>query len=114
MLTKRGVQVGTFVVEPDAAHVEGIINFSLDLIAMMNQVGPDDFLDAWHAIEAPAAQLAAKRCHPDEDHHVRQSRLDGHPRQLWRADGAGARQADIPVKARSRIFRRADRIERHG
>lgn len=66
MLTKRGVQGGTFVVEPDAAHVEGILNFSLDLLAMTNQVRLDDFLDAWHAIEAPAAQLAAKRCHPDD------------------------------------------------
>ena len=97
MLTKRGVQGGTFVVEPDAAHVEGILNFSLDLLAMTNQVGPDD----WLIVKV-------------EDHHVRQSRLDGHPRRLWRADGAGARQADIPVKARSRIFSRADRIERHG
>ena len=31
---------------------------------MTNRVGPDDFVDAWHAIEAPAAALAATRATP--------------------------------------------------
>lgn len=64
--TKRGVRGGTFVVDVDASHVEGLLNSTLNLLAVTNRVGPDDFLDAWHAIEAPAAALAAVRATPDD------------------------------------------------
>jgi len=62
--TKRGVHGGTFVVDVDASRVEGLLHGALDLLAMTNRVGPDDFVDAWHAIEAPAAALAATRATP--------------------------------------------------
>ena len=62
--TKRGVRGGTFVVDVDTSHVEGLLNSTLNLLAVTNRVGPDDFLDAWHAIEAPAAALAATRATP--------------------------------------------------
>jgi GntR family transcriptional regulator, transcriptional repressor for pyruvate dehydrogenase complex len=61
VVTKRGVRGGTFVVEVDPGHVEGMLSSTLDLLAVTNQVGSDDFLDAWQAIEAPAARLAASR-----------------------------------------------------
>ena len=64
--TKRGVHGGTFVVEMDASHVEGLLSSTLNLLAMTNRVGPDDFLDAWNAIEGPAAALAAVRATSDD------------------------------------------------
>jgi len=64
--TKRGVRGGTFVVDVDTSHVEGLLNSTLNLLAATNRVGPDDFLDAWHAIEAPAAALAATRATPTD------------------------------------------------
>ena len=67
VITKRGVRGGTFVIEPDATHVEGMLNTTLSMLALTNQVAPDDFLDAWMAIEAPAARLAATR---RTDEHV--------------------------------------------
>jgi DNA-binding FadR family transcriptional regulator len=69
--TKRGVHGGTFVVEVDASHVEGLLINTLDLLAMTNRVGPDDFLDAWNAIEAPAAALAAVRATPGDVDQLR-------------------------------------------
>lgn len=59
--TRRGVQGGAFVAEPDAGRVEGMLNMSLSMLALTNQVDARDFLEAMRALEAPAARLAALR-----------------------------------------------------
>jgi GntR family transcriptional repressor for pyruvate dehydrogenase complex len=58
--TRRGVHGGTFVVEVDTAHIEGLLNSTLNLLAVTEGVGVADFLEAWQAIEAPATALAAR------------------------------------------------------
>jgi DNA-binding FadR family transcriptional regulator len=67
VITKRGVRGGTFVIKPDADHVGEVLNTTLNMLVLTDQVAPDDFLDAWMAIEAPAARLAALR---RTDEHV--------------------------------------------
>jgi GntR family transcriptional regulator, transcriptional repressor for pyruvate dehydrogenase complex len=59
--TRRGVQGGAFVAEPDAGRVEGMLNMSLSMLALTNQVDAGDFLEAMRALEGPAARLAAER-----------------------------------------------------
>ena len=65
LVTRRGVLGGTFVAEPDSERIEGVLNDAFQVLALTNQVSATDFLDAWLAIEAPAARLAAR--HRAED-----------------------------------------------
>ena len=58
--TRRGVHGGTFVVEVNTAHLEGLLSTTLDQLAVTKRVGVGDFLQAWVAIEAPATALAAR------------------------------------------------------
>ena len=60
VVTRRGVNGGTFVAELDASRVEGVLNSALDTLALTNQVDSGDFLTAWMAIEGPSARLAAR------------------------------------------------------
>jgi len=61
LTTRRGVQGGTFVAELDSSRIEGVLNTTLHVLALTNQVGAADFLEAWQALEVPAARLAARR-----------------------------------------------------
>jgi DNA-binding FadR family transcriptional regulator len=77
--TRRGVRGGTFVVDVDPVRVEGLLHTTLNLLAITNRVGADDFLDAWQAIEAPAAVLAAGRIGADEVEQLRHLCAPGDP-----------------------------------
>lgn len=61
VVTRRGVNGGTFVAELDGSRVEGVLNSALETLVLTNQVDSQDFLTAWMAIEGPAARLAARR-----------------------------------------------------
>ncbi len=61
LVTRRGVHGGTFVAELDPMHIAGVLDTAFNILAVTNQVGAADFLEAWRAIEAPAARLAARR-----------------------------------------------------
>jgi GntR family transcriptional regulator, transcriptional repressor for pyruvate dehydrogenase complex len=61
VVTRRGVHGGTFVAELDPARVEGVLNNAFNLLALTNKVRAADFLEAWQAIDVPAARLAARR-----------------------------------------------------
>jgi GntR family transcriptional repressor for pyruvate dehydrogenase complex len=61
VVTRRGVRGGTFVAELDPARVEGVLNNAFNLLALTNKVRAADFLEAWQAIDVPAARLAARR-----------------------------------------------------
>jgi GntR family transcriptional regulator, transcriptional repressor for pyruvate dehydrogenase complex len=67
VVTRRGVHGGTFVAELDHARVEGVLSDAFNLLALTNKVKAADFLEAWQAIDVPAARLAARR---REDEHV--------------------------------------------
>jgi GntR family transcriptional regulator, transcriptional repressor for pyruvate dehydrogenase complex len=60
LVTKRGVLGGTFVAELDPARIEGVLNSALTALALTNKVGAADFLEAWKALEIPAASLSAR------------------------------------------------------
>ena len=60
LVTKRGVHGGTFVAELDQSRVEGVLSSAFTVLALTNKVGPREFLEAWQAIEVPAAALAAR------------------------------------------------------
>jgi DNA-binding FadR family transcriptional regulator len=61
LVTRRGVQGGTFVAELDPGRVEAVLNDAFHILAVTDRVSASDFLDAWRAIEVPAAGLAARR-----------------------------------------------------
>jgi GntR family transcriptional regulator, transcriptional repressor for pyruvate dehydrogenase complex len=59
LVTRRGVQGGTFVAALDPARIEGVLRNAFNVLALTNQVDAADFLEAWDAIDVPAARLAA-------------------------------------------------------
>jgi len=61
LVTRRGVHGGTFVAELDPSRIEGVLSTAFNFLALTNQVSVRDFLDAWRAIDVPAAGLAAYR-----------------------------------------------------
>ena len=61
LVTRRGVHGGTFVANLDPSRIEGVLSMAFNLLALTNQVSARDFLDAWRAIDVPAAGLAAHR-----------------------------------------------------
>lgn len=65
LVTRRGVQGGTFVAALDSSRIEGVLRNAFNVLALTNQVDAADFLEAWQAIDVPAARLAAR--HADAD-----------------------------------------------
>jgi GntR family transcriptional repressor for pyruvate dehydrogenase complex len=61
LTTRRGVQGGTFVAVIDPVRIEGVLSTALNALAGTNMVDAADFLEAWQAIDVPAARLAARR-----------------------------------------------------
>jgi GntR family transcriptional repressor for pyruvate dehydrogenase complex len=61
LVTRRGVRGGTFVAALDPARIEGVLDSAFNILALTNQVDAADFLEAWEAIDVPAARLAARR-----------------------------------------------------
>jgi DNA-binding FadR family transcriptional regulator len=61
VVTRRGVYGGTFIADVDPAQLEGVVTSTLTVLARTDHVGVVDFLEAWQALEVPAAGLAARR-----------------------------------------------------
>jgi DNA-binding FadR family transcriptional regulator len=59
--TKRGVNGGTFVVEPRAEHVGSYLEATLGLLSGADMVSIDEMLEARELLEIPAARMAATR-----------------------------------------------------
>lgn len=59
--TTRGIHGGSFVVEPDPAHLRAVIETSLGHLAGAEAVSVNDILEARTLLEVPAARLAAER-----------------------------------------------------
>ncbi len=63
--TKRGVNGGTFVAEPNPEHVQTYLETTIGLLSVADVVSVDEILEARELIEVPSARLAAVR--RDED-----------------------------------------------
>lgn len=59
--TTRGIHGGSFIVEPDPAHLHDMIETSLGHLAGADALSVADILEARDLLEVPAARLAAKR-----------------------------------------------------
>ena len=59
--TRRGVNGGTFVVEPSAEHVQTYLETTIGLLSGADVVSVDEILEARELFEVPAARLAALR-----------------------------------------------------
>ena len=66
VVTMRGINGGSFVVEPDPAHLHAVIETSLGHLTGADALSVDDILEARALLEVPAARLAAER--RDESH----------------------------------------------
>ncbi|WP_310962492.1 FadR/GntR family transcriptional regulator [Nocardioides terrisoli] len=73
--TRRGVQGGAFVAQPDPSQLEGMLSTSFSMLALTNQVDAEAFLQAMSALDGPAAALAARRRGGDQvDELIRTTR----------------------------------------
>ena len=66
VLTKRGVNGGTFVAEPSAEHVQQYLETSIGLLSGADVVSVAAILEARELFEVPAARLAATRRNADQ------------------------------------------------
>jgi GntR family transcriptional repressor for pyruvate dehydrogenase complex len=65
LVTQRGVNGGTFVKSPGAAHVTDMLEANLGLLAAGEAVTVDELLEVREILEVPAARLAARRATPE-------------------------------------------------
>ncbi|PRY31493.1 FadR/GntR family transcriptional regulator [Pseudosporangium ferrugineum] len=61
IVTTRGVTGGSFVAHPDAEQLSEALSTGLTLLTNSAEVGLADLLELRHAVEIPAAGLAAQR-----------------------------------------------------
>ncbi len=66
VLTKRGVNGGTFVAEPSSEHVRSYLETTIGLLSGADVVSVDEILEARELFEEPAARLAALRRSDDD------------------------------------------------
>lgn len=71
--TKRGVNGGTFVSEPNAENLGAYLEATLGLLTGVDEISIDELLEARSLFEVPAAQLAAQRRSDDQLGQLRQS-----------------------------------------
>lgn len=61
VVTTRGVTGGTFVAVPDPAQVADLLEMSVGLLAVAEQIDVDQLLFVRESLEVPAVRLAAQR-----------------------------------------------------
>lgn len=61
VVTTRGVTGGTFVAVPDPARVADLLEMSVGLLAVAQQIDVDQLLFVRESLEVPAVRLAAQR-----------------------------------------------------
>lgn len=61
LVSKRGVNGGTFILRPDTSQVEDFLGTSLGRLTSSSQLTIEEILEAWELLEPPVAELAARR-----------------------------------------------------
>jgi DNA-binding FadR family transcriptional regulator len=84
VVTKRGVNGGSFVAEPDAESLSMYLETSLGLLTGSASISIDDLLEARALFEVPAAEYAAKRRTEEHLQHMRS--LIEEPQQVVDSD----------------------------
>jgi GntR family transcriptional repressor for pyruvate dehydrogenase complex len=75
--TTRGIHGGSFIVEPDPAHLHEMIETSLGHLAGADALSVADILEARVLLEVPAARLAAERRTEEQNVLLRGSEVIG-------------------------------------
>src|SRR5690606_36434299 len=65
LVTRRGVQGGSFVATPGPGDIAGLVQSSLALLASVDAVSIASLIEVRHLLEVPAAGLAAARRSPE-------------------------------------------------
>lgn len=82
IVTTRGVTGGSFVAHPDAGHLSEALSTGLTLLTNSAEIGFADLLELRHALEVPAAGLAAERRTDSHLIELRNALFDPHLDEL--------------------------------